>query len=98
MCGLVKPLERVYGMICVWGCGIWATDIRETVHRTGGGKCKPKTTTYSYAASFAVALSARPILSVKRIWGDGKLMRSAEGSWIIAANMRLYTGLEDEAP
>src|SRR3546814_17806470 len=25
-------------------------------------------------------------------------MRSAEGSWIIAANMRLYTGLEDEAP
>src|SRR3546814_19166901 len=85
-------------MIRASGSVIWATDIRETAHRSGGGKGKPKTTTYSYAASFAVALSARPIRSVKRIWGDGKLMRSAEGSWIIAANMRLYTGLEDEAP
>src|SRR3546814_691470 len=92
------PLPRLYGMIRASGSVIWATDIRETAHRSGGGKGKPKTTTYSYAASFAVALSARPIRSVKRIWGDGKLMRSAEGSWIIAANMRLYTGLEDEAP
>ncbi len=34
---------------------------------------------YSYAASFAVALSARPILGVGRIWADGKLLRGRRG-------------------
>src|SRR3546814_13531490 len=45
------PLPRLYGMIRASGSVIWATDIRETAHRSGGGKGKPKTTTYSYAAS-----------------------------------------------
>lgn len=91
------PLARLYGTIRASGSVIWATDIGETAHRSGGGKGKPKTTTYSYSASFAVALSGRPIRAIRRIWGDGKLMRSASGQWIIPAKMRLYKGEGDEA-
>ena len=86
------PLARLYGTLRASGSVIWATDIRETAHRSGGGKGKPKTTSYSYSASFAVALSARPINAIRRIWGDGKLMRTAAGEWIIPATMRLYQG------
>ncbi len=90
------PLPRLYGTIRASGSVIWANDIREAAHRSGGGKGKPKTTSYSYAASFAVALSGRSIRSIKRIWGDGKLMRSETGEWIIPATMRLYRGEGDE--
>lgn len=51
----------------VAGTVIWATDLVEHRDRQGGGKGRPKTTTYSYTASFAVLLSSRPIRSVGRI-------------------------------
>ncbi|WP_221794994.1 phage tail protein [Aquisediminimonas sediminicola] len=75
------PLPRIFGRLRVAGTVIWATDLLETRQRSGGGKGKPKVTTYSYASSFAVALSARPIRAVRRIWADGKLLRGAAGDW-----------------
>ena len=48
--------------------------------------------TISYSASFAVALSARPIPGVGRIWADGKLLRGAAGDFKSATGFRLHLG------
>ena len=63
---------------------------------SGGGKGQPGTTTYSYSASFAVALSSRPIVAVGRIWADGNLLRGAAGDWKQATGFRLHAGGEDQ--
>ncbi|NIJ21630.1 hypothetical protein FHS95_003333 [Sphingomonas naasensis] len=91
-------IPRIFGTMRVAGSVIWATDLIE--HRTsrGGGKGKPSTTEYSYTASFAVALSARPILGVGRIWADGKLLRGAAGDFKARTGFRLHVGSEDQAP
>ena len=53
--GTAIPL--VFGTMRVAGTVIWATDLTEHRARSGGGKGRPATTSYSYSASFAVALS-----------------------------------------
>ena len=90
-------LPKLFGTMRVAGSVIWATDLME--HRaTEGGKGRPDTTRYSYSASFAVALSARPILDVRRIWADGKLLRGAAGDLKSEGGFRLHLGGEDQAP
>jgi hypothetical protein len=69
-------------------------------HRStsGGGKGKPKTTTYTYSTSFAVALSARRIGSIGRIWADGNLLRGSAGDFKSPiTSFRVYAGSEDQA-
>lgn len=90
------PIPRLFGTLRVAGSVIWATDLIEHRHREGG-KGRPSTTTYSYSVSFAVALSARPIRAVGRIWADGKLLRGAAGDWKAATGFRLHLGGEDQA-
>lgn len=90
-----RGLPRLYGRMRVAGTLIWATDLREERQRSGG-KGQPKATSYSYSASFAVALSARPIRAVHRIWADGSLLRGAAGDWKHSTGFRLYTGSEDQ--
>jgi len=92
-----SQIPKLFGTMRVAGTVIWATDLREDSHTSGGGKSGGKTTTYSYSASFAVALSARPIQAVRRIWADGKLLRGAGGDWKSETGFRLYTGSEDQA-
>lgn len=91
-----SPIPKLFGQLRVAGTVIWATDLREEKHKSGGGKSGPKTTTYSYSASFAVALSARPIRAVHRIWADGKLLRGEAGDWKSATGFRLYLGNEGQ--
>ncbi len=74
-------IPKVFGTMRVAGCVIWATELIETRSTTRGGKGRPGVSGYNYAASFAVALSARPIASVGRIWAEGKLLRGAAGDW-----------------
>ncbi|HVQ09377.1 MAG TPA: phage tail protein [Allosphingosinicella sp.] len=91
------PIPRIFGTMRVAGTVIWSTDLAE--HRsTGGGKGRPKITSYSYSASFAVALSARRVAAVRRIWADGKLLRGAAGDFKSATGFRLHAGDEDQAP
>lgn len=90
------PIPQLFGTLRVAGTVIWATDLVEHRHREGG-KGRPTVTSYSYTASFAVALSARPILSVGRIWADGKLLRGAAGDWKVRTGFRLHQGTEDQA-
>jgi hypothetical protein len=91
------PIPQLFGTLRVAGSVIWATDLIEHRHREGG-KGRPTTTSYSYTASFAVALSARPIIGVGRIWADGKLLRGEAGDWKASTGFRLHHGSEDQAP
>lgn len=90
------PIPKVWGTMRVAGCVIWATDLSEHRDREGGGKGRPDTVGYTYSASFAVALSARPVAGVGRIWADGKLIRGAAGDWKVDTAFRLHPGGEDQ--
>ena len=80
------------------GTIIWATDLVEHREKNGGGKASPSLTSYSYTASFAVALSSRPIVGLGRIWADGNLLRGAAGDLKVTGTMRVYTGEADQNP
>lgn len=86
------PVPRVYGRMRIAGTMIWAADIVERRQRSRAAKGAPRNTTYRYTASFAIALSSRPIIAVHRIWADGKLLRGQDGGWTQDAVMRLHDG------
>lgn len=72
-------IPKLFGTIRVAGTVIWATDLRETRSKSGGGKGRPSVTTYAYSASFAVALSAREVRSVRRPFTSTRARRTATG-------------------
>lgn len=90
-------IPKLFGTMRVAGTVIWATDLRETASTTGG-KGAARTRHYSYSASFAVALSARPIRGIGRIWAEGKLLRGAAGDWKTRTGFRWYPGDEAQLP
>ena len=91
-------IPRLFGTMRVAGSVIWSTDLIEHRHRQGGGKGQPKVTTYSYSASFAVAISARRIVDVRRIWADGNLLRGSAGDFKTGIGaFRIHYGSEDQA-
>lgn len=92
------PIPKLFGTMRVAGTVIWSTDLIETRSRQGGGKGRPRTTVYSYSASFAVLLSGRPIVGVRRIWADGQLLRGVAGDWKQPTGFRLHLGGEDQPP
>lgn len=94
--GIAVP--RQFGRMRVAGQIIWATDLVERREKRGGGKGKPSTVTYSYSASFAVALSSRPVQQIGRVWADGKLLRGAGGDLKVAGTFRFHPGSGDQAP
>jgi hypothetical protein len=91
-----QPIPRQFGRMRVPGTVIWSTDLIESTNKQGGGKGQPSTTTYSYTASFAVALSSTPIMRVGRIWADGNLLRGALDDLKVGGTMRLYCGHGDD--
>lgn len=91
-------IPRIYGTLRVAGTVIWSTDLIESRSTSSNGKGQPKTTSYSYSASFAVLLSARAIRSVGRIWADGKLLRGSGGDFkSTVAGFRVWTGAPEQA-
>jgi hypothetical protein len=91
-----SQIPKLFGTLRVAGTVIWATGLKEDRHRSGGGKGRATTIEYSYSADFAVALSARKIRGVGRIWADGKLLRGAGGDFKSRTGFRLYKGDEDQ--
>ena len=92
-----SQVPQIFGRMRVAGTVIWATDLKETKKKSGGGKGRPSTTTFSYSASFAVALSSRRIVRVGRIWADGNLLRGAAGDFKTAVGaFRLFNGDPDQ--
>lgn len=90
-------IPRLFGTMRIGGCVIWSTELIENRSTSSNGKGQPSTTNYSYSASFAVALSARRIAGVGRIWADGKLLRGAGGDFKSATGFRLHLGDEGQA-
>ncbi|MFC4596449.1 MULTISPECIES: phage tail protein [Sphingobium] len=90
-------IPKLFGTMRAAGSVIWATDLKEKKNKSGGGKGRPSVTTYSYSASFAVALSARRVRAVRRIWADGNLLRGAAGDFKTGLNaFRLHLRAEDQ--
>jgi hypothetical protein len=89
------PIARHYGRMRVAGSVIWSTDLVEHA-QTHGGKGQPSVTTYSYSASFAVALASREITNLGRIWADGNLLRGSAGDLKVGGSMRVYNGSRDQ--
>ncbi len=92
------PIARHFGKMRTAGSIIWATELVESSEKQGGGKGRPSVTTFSYAASFAVALASRPIRNVGRIWADGNLLRGEAGDLKTGGEFRLYHGHGDQEP
>ncbi|NNM76643.1 hypothetical protein HJG53_06990 [Sphingomonas sp. ID1715] len=90
-------IPKLFGTMRVAGSVVWSTDLIEHRSKKSGGKGRPSITSYSYTASFAVLLSARPIRSVSRIWADGNLLRGSAGDWKSEMGFRLHLGGEDQA-
>ncbi len=92
-----SQIPRIFGKMRVAGTVIWATDLKETRESQGGGKGRPKSTTYSYSACLAVALSSRSIKNIGRIWADGKILRGSAGDFKTETGFRFYRGHEDQS-
>lgn len=91
---------RVGGNI-IWSPGLEEHEEEESSGGKGGGGGS-SVTTYTYSASFAVALAEGPIDRVLRIWGDGKLIYDSTGSGDVVEldGMRwvFYPGDENQLP
>ncbi len=94
--GQMIPL--LYGTDRIAGNISWQTDLVEHEQKSGG-KGGPTVTTYTYTASFAVHLCEGPILGVKRIWADSRLVFDPIGG-LSQANFpfTLYLGDETQLP
>lgn len=91
-----QAIARQFGRTRTAGAIIWSTDLKERRESSGGAKGKPKTTTFSYSVSFAVALASNPIDGVGRIWADGTLLRGAAGDLKTAGDLRIHKGFGDQ--
>ncbi|MFM9934754.1 MAG: phage tail protein [Novosphingobium sp.] len=93
--GSALPLH--FGRMRAAGSVIWSTELVEHKDTASSGKGRPTVTSYTYSASFAVALSSRPISGVGRIWADGNLLRGAGGDLKVGGTMRIHNGHGDQA-
>lgn len=92
-------IPSLHGRLRVAGTVIWSTDLIERSETSRSGKSQPSVTSYSYSASFAVALSSRPVGALGRIWADGNLLRGAGGDFKSPLGaFRLHAGEEGQAP
>ncbi len=112
-------VQKVAGTVRLAGNVIWSTSLKETQHvdrqKSGGGKgggggsTTTTTITYTYSQSLAIGLCEGPIVSVTRIWANGKLIfdiRPEAGAKAVAAaqlslergSIRIYPGSESQTP
>lgn len=107
------PIPRLYGTIAVMGNLIWLENnkLKETVRKKksggkGGGGSSEPTKTYSYSATFHIALCEGPIAGIRRMWCGDKLLYNAGSDdleTIIASNKaakgwKLYFGTDSQLP
>ena len=98
-----QPIPRIYGTHRMAGNVIWSTDLIETATEEGG-KGGPSYTTYSYRASFAVSICQGPIVGIRRIWADGKLIfdqsetNTGPQKDFNAESLAIYLGDESQLP
>lgn len=117
------PIPITYGATRIAGNLIWSTGIIETKHTTtqssggggggkgggggGGGDVTQTTITYTYSASFAIAICEGVIQGIRRIWADSKLiydlgpnatpMSIYQSNSLSSAN-KIYFGTDTQMP
>ncbi len=91
-----QPIPQHFGQMRAAGTIIWSTELQESREKSEGGKGQPKTVSYSYSASFAVALASRPIERLGRIWADGNLLRGNAGDLKVGGILRTHLGYGDQ--
>jgi hypothetical protein len=72
-----QVIAELYGTMRIGGNLIWTSGIKETKHKSGG-KGGPKSITYTYSASFAIAFCKGEVNGVNRLWADGKLIAGTD--------------------
>jgi hypothetical protein len=104
------PIPMLFGTMRAPGNVIFCTDKREVPsEQTQGGKGGPKvtTTTYTYNVDMAVALCEGPIVGIRKIWSNSKLVfdvsetataTSTLASSVGAQGWKFYPGDEDQLP
>lgn len=103
--GNIRPV--IYGSYRVGGEIIWAADLKEHKHKEEAGKggSGGSYTSYTYTSSFAMALCEGPIIGIRKMWFDGKLVFSEANdanaaelqvSDKLAKRIRVYTGSETQ--
>ena len=89
-------IPRLTGRMRVGGQVIWASRFKESRSTSGGGgkggPKAPKTTSFTYSVSFALALCEGEIRRIGRIWADGEEVARD------SVPLRLYHGSEDQQP
>lgn len=96
-----KVIPILYGQSRIAGNIIWAEDIKQVVTNSGrssgkgGGSFSANggsSTSYSYFATFAVAICEGEIDEIIRIWADAKIIEPNQGE------IRIYKGSENQQP
>jgi len=72
-------IPEIFGTVRVGGNLIWSSGIKETKKTSRPGKGGPKQTTYSYDATFAMALCKGEVAEILRIWADSKIIYDKTG-------------------
>lgn len=109
-----KAIAVAYGSVVTAGNVIWSSDIIETAHTetvsSGGGKggrsgVSQTQTTYSYSVNVAIGICEGPILGIRRIWANGKLIFNvgddASADTFLASQenaLTVYTGSASQIP
>lgn len=106
-----QQIPRSWGTVRMGGNVIWARDIEEVQSVTrSGGKGGPKSvaTTYEYFGSYAALLCRGPIVAVRKLWLNSRLVvdlsPSASDSTVEASlkflndYVRVYLGNETQLP
>jgi putative tail protein/concanavalin A-like lectin/glucanase superfamily protein len=96
-------IPQIYGRGRIGGNIVWATNLLEkkTKKKVGGkGSSGQKQNIYTYSVNMAVMLCRGPVSSIRRIWGEDKLIYDAVNSpgVPLPANVHLYYGTEDQLP
>jgi hypothetical protein len=87
------PLPRLYGRTRTAGVLIWAL-----APVAGGGGKGGSGSRGGLVTSVAVALSARPIEGIGRVWADGREIRGRDGTFAIPVTMRVHDGIDESRP
>lgn len=87
------PVTLLYGQNRIAPNIIWQGDFKTKKKKQKAGKGGPKITTYTYSASFQLALCWGEILDVTRVWKD----QSSETSYA-ALGFSLFLGENPQAP
>jgi hypothetical protein len=86
-----EMIPILYGKMRISGKVIWADELVEHKHKSGG-KGGPSVTTYTYTCSFASYLCEGPIVNVLRIWADKQLIWDINQADSPTLPMTLYFG------